>query len=130
MKKLFLIAIVFLLATAACEAPDKAISKQDGMYLVDTAQIENEIAGYAGPTPVTIYIKDRRIVKVVMQDNYDGRRYNQAVREGICNAWDGKSLEEAATLEVDAVSGATYTSNAVVENVRLGVTYFMEKRKK
>ena len=130
MKRILLIAAIPLLACAACQEPDKAISKQDGLYVVDTSMIENEIIGYNGPTPVTLYIRDRRIVKVHMQENADGFRYNQRVREGIGKAWDGKSLEEAATLEVDAVSGATFTSNAVIGNVRLGVTYFMEKKKR
>lgn len=43
--------------------------------------------------------------------------------EGLMKAWNGHSLKEAASLEVDGVSGATYSSNAVIGNVRAGSDY-------
>ena len=41
----------------------------------------------------------------------------------LMKAWNGHSLKEAASLEVDGVSGATYSSNAVIGNVRAGSDY-------
>ena len=46
-----------LLAAVGCGTTDKAISKENGMTLVHTAEIENGITGFNGPTPVIIYLK-------------------------------------------------------------------------
>ena len=133
MKKYLLlsaIAILFSAIGVSCSEPDKAITKKDGMILVNTAEIENEIRGYNGPVPVIVFIKNGSVVKVEMQENTDGPRYNAYVREKIGTAWDGQKLEDAALLPVDAVSGATFTSEALIQNVRLGITYYLGKQKK
>jgi electron transport complex protein RnfG len=39
------------------------------------------------------------------------------------------TVKQAATAKVDAISGATYSSNAVKENVRLGVNYYQKHKK-
>ena len=128
-KRLILAAGLLLTATACGEA-DKAITKQDGMTLIHTAEIENGIIGFNGPTPVVIYLRKNQVVRVEMSANQETPRYNEKVRKALSRAWDGQSLQDAATLEVDAVSGATYTSVAVIENVRLGLNYYLAKKKK
>jgi uncharacterized protein with FMN-binding domain len=37
-------------------------------------------------------------------------------------------VDDALGVKVDVVSGATYSSNAVIENVRLGLTYYKEHK--
>ena len=37
-------------------------------------------------------------------------------------------VKEAKTLQVDAVTGATYSSNAVIENVRLALDYYLSHK--
>ena len=124
------IAGLLVLAFSGCEAPDKAISKENGMTLIHTAEIENDIIGFNGPTPVVIYLKKNTVVKVEMVENQETPRFNERARKGLAGAWDGLSVRDAATLGVDAVSGATFTSNAVIENVRLGLNYYLDKKKR
>ena len=40
---------------------------------------------------------------------------------GLLEKLVGKTVEEAKTVELDAVSGATYSSEAVIKNIRLGL---------
>ncbi len=116
---------------ASCSSPDPAISKVDGMYVVDTSLIEdNDIQGFKGPTPILVYIKDGSVVKVERKGEWkEGQRHIDRVFEGIGHSWDGKSLSEAGDSEVDAVSGSTFTSKGLIENVNLALEYYMSKKK-
>jgi len=42
------------------------------------------------------------------------------------NAFIGRSADKASTLEVDAVSGATYSSEGIISNVKRGLDYYLE----
>ena len=44
------------------------------------------------------------------------------------NAWDGLTIKAAKSKKVDAVTGATFTSEALIENVKQGLDYY-EKNK-
>ena len=47
---------------------------------------------------------------------------------GMLERWNGMSVDEALDANVDAVAGATFSSNAVIENVRIGLTYYKEHK--
>ena len=47
---------------------------------------------------------------------------------GLLEQWNGKTVDEALAAQVDVVAGATYSSNAVIENVRLGLNYYKEHK--
>ena len=42
--------------------------------------------------------------------------------------WEGKSVKKAAKQDVDGVSGATYSSKALIKNVQLGLQYYNEHK--
>ena len=44
------------------------------------------------------------------------------------NAWDGLTVKEAKTKKVDAVTGATMSSEALIENVQTGLDYFQKNK--
>ena len=44
--------------------------------------------------------------------------------------WNGKPVATAEKLKVDAVTGATVSSEAVIENVRRGISYYIYASKK
>jgi uncharacterized protein with FMN-binding domain len=48
----------------------------------------------------------------------------------ILEKWNGKKVADAQKLKVDAVTGATFTSNALIENVQEGLKYYSAKKKK
>ena len=45
------------------------------------------------------------------------------------NKWDGQKVKDAATLKVDGVTGATFSSDAVIKNVQLGLEYYQKNKK-
>ena len=73
------------------------------------------VKGYNGSTPLAIALDaEGRIKQVVLLPNHETPRFVERVKEGgLYQAWDGLTVEEALAEPVDAISGATYTSNGV-----------------
>ena len=121
---LVVIAIVFVCATS-----DKVMTKEKGVYIVNTTTLSQDVIGYNGTTPLKIYIKDDKIQKIEALPNDETPRFFDMVKANLLNKWNGLTVKQAATAKVDAVTGATYSSNAVKENVRLGVNYYQKHKK-
>ena len=122
---LVIIAIVFICATTG----DKVMTKENGVYIVNTTTLTEDVIGYNGTTPLKIYIKDDKIQKIETLPNEETPRFFEMVKSGLLNKWNGMTVAKAATAEVDAVSGATYSSNAVKANVKAGVKYYQKHKK-
>lgn len=122
---LVIIAIVFICATTG----DKVMTKENGVYIVNTTTLTEDVIGYNGTTPLKIYIKDDKIQKIEALPNEETPRFFEMVKSGLLNKWNGMTVAKAATAEVDAVSGATYSSNAVKANVKAGVKYYQKHKK-
>ena len=77
------------------------------------------IKGFNGPTPLLIALDaEGRIKNVVLLENNETPVYAQrVVNGGLYDAWNGLTVDEAMEKEVDAVSGATYTSNGVKKSL-------------
>ena len=73
------------------------------------------IKGFNGPTPLLITLDaEGRIKDVVILENQETPRFVQhVVKGGLFESWNGLTPAEAMETEVDAISGATYTSNSV-----------------
>lgn len=99
--------------TAFYEVKD-AKSIKLGTVLYSSPYSDN-VKGFNGPTPILIIMDaEDRIQNVVLLDNQETPFYAQRVADGgLYSAWNGLTAEEALRKEVDAVSGATYTSNGV-----------------
>lgn len=92
--------------------------------VVNTVGLGSKLLGYGGIVPLEIYITEGRIDSIKALPNNETKDvFQRLYDEGLMNAWDGRTLEEAATLDVDGVSGATYSSTAVIGNVRAGAEY-------
>ncbi len=90
-----------------------------GEVLCSGAETEN-IYGYAGPTPVMIgFGPDGRIRGVVLLPNYESTSFVQYLQDlGFFSSWDQMTPGEAMRAPVDAVTGATLTTVAIVQTVR------------
>lgn len=99
--------------TAFYEVKDAKGTKL-GTVLYSSPYSDN-VKGFNGPTPILIIMDaEDRIQNVVLLDNQETPFYAQRVADGgLYSAWNGLTAEEALRKEVDAVSGATYTSNGV-----------------
>ena len=60
-----------------------------------------------------------RIKTVALLENEETPRFVQRVEKGgLYDAWIGLTVDEALNKDVDAVSGATYTSNGVKNSLK------------
>ena len=130
MKKIFIACSVLLMSLVLMSAKknDNIMVKEKGVYIVNTTTLAKDVIGYEGPTPLKVYIKDGKIQKVEFLENNETPKYWNAVKNHMQNKWDGMTVKEAKTKEVDGRTGATFSSDAVKKNVKLAVEYY-EKNK-
>ena len=113
----------------SCISSDGVLTKKKGVYTVDTTTLSQDVKGFNGPTPVMITIEKDKIVKVEALENSETPGFFKRMTDGgMLERWDGMTVDEALSAKVDVVAGATYSSNAVAENVRLGLTYYKEHK--
>lgn len=122
---LVIIALVFICATTG----DKVMTKENGVYIVNTTTLTQDVIGYNGTTPLKIYIKNDKIQKIEALPNEETPRFFDMVKADLLNKWNGMTVKQASEAKVDAVTGATYSSNAVKENVRAGLDYYKKHKK-
>lgn len=132
MKKMFIgcLALIALAATLQSAAPkgDDVMTKEDGAYVVNTTTLGKGVTGYVGTTPVKIYIKKNKVERVEALKNQETPKYFAKVKKALINKWDGLKVKDAAQLKVDAVTGATFSSEALVKNVQLGLDYYQKNK--
>ena len=89
--------------------------------IVNTSPFSDEIYGYNSTTPLTIFLDENdRISEVEICENRETRGYlNKVINSGYLDLWDGLTPKEAATHNVDAVSGCTFTSIAVAQSLQI-----------
>lgn len=102
----------------------QAISRQGNSMVINTTSLGHDISGYAGAVPLEIFVTDGVIDSVRALPNSETPGFFAKLEKGgLSHAWDGKTLSEASDMNVDAISGATYSSNAYIANVKAGVAY-------
>ncbi len=125
MKKIFVMSSMALLLSAM--PADTPITREGDTTVVNTTTLAKDVEGYNGRTPVKIYIKKDKIVKVEALPNHESPQY-LAKAKAVLKKFEGKQVSKIKTLKVDAVTGATFTSEALVKNVKKGVAHYQEKR--
>ena len=126
MKKTFLSLAVLSVVLSAGMVSSSCGSLSGGKgpdtLRINTTEFTEDIIGFNGPTPVEITVVDGVITSVEPLQNREGPRYMQMVREsGLFSKLDGKTLEEAKAVQLDAVSGATFSSTALIKNIKAGL---------
>lgn len=116
--------------TAFYEVKDAKGNKL-GTVLFSSPYSDN-IKGFKGTTPLLIALDaDGRIKNVTLMENQETPRFAQHVEEsGFYESWNGLTPAEALNQEVDAVSGATYTSNGVQNSLKARLQAYQNQLKK
>ena len=124
-KAILLCAVAGVLLSASVVAPSCGMSggaKGPDTLKVNTTELGAGIIGYNGPTPVEIAVYKGVITEIKALPNVESPRYFQRVLEsGLLEKLVGKTVEEAKDTELDAVTGATFSSEAIIKNIRLGL---------
>lgn len=83
----------------------------DGTIVVNTAPLAKDILGYGGKVPLEITVKDSVITDIRPLDNAESTDF----------------FAQAAAMHVDAVSGATLSSTALIGNMSRGLQYLQQQ---
>ena len=120
--------LLMLAVTLQSAKPDDVITKEDGMTVVNTTTLGKSVIGYVDITPLKIYIKKNKVVKIEALKNQETPKYFIKVKKQLLDKWNDKKVSEAAKMKVDGVTGATFSSDAVIKNVQLGLEYYQKKK--
>ena len=126
MKKILLAVLLVFAMTA--QADNVMMKTQDGTYIINTTTLAKDVEGYAGATPLEVHIQKNKIVKVVVLKNQDGPKYNAKVKKEMLPKYEGMNVKKGTVQDVDAVTGATFTSKAMQENIRRAVEYYKKHK--
>ena len=107
---------------------DDTMTKENGMTVINTTTLGKDVQGFLGATPLKIYIQKNKVVKIEAMKNQETPKYFLKVKKNLLDKWNGVKVKvkvkDAKKMKVDAVTGATYSSKAVIENVQLGLDYY------
>ena len=98
----------------------------DGAFVVNTKPLAKDVQGYGGPVPLKIHIKDGRVAAVEAEPNAESPDFFNRAKT-LLNHWQGKTIDEAMKEDVDAVSGATFSSKAIIANMQRGLAYAKQR---
>lgn len=87
-------------------------------HVVSSAPFAGNIRGFKGATPVLVYFNNaKKVEKIIALPNQDTPEFFSRA-EDLLPGWKGKKANAATKMKVDAVSGATYSSQGLIGNVR------------
>lgn len=89
-------------------------------YAVYSKPASDGIKGYNGETPLLIALDTKKVIcGVWLLANQETPKFAKRVEDaGFYKNWNGLTVKQALKQEVDAVSGATFTSRAVAQSVQ------------
>lgn len=97
-----------------------AKGQKTGTLLLELIPDEKRKMGYAGTIEVAVLLdRSGKIAGGLVGKNQETPGFLRRVRnKGFLASWNGKTLKDAANTKVDAVTGATYSSNAIKAGVQ------------
>lgn len=120
-KLMSLMAIVAIALFAAMPAQARRHADNNGKQVIYTGDIAKKVIGYNGPTPVNITIKNGKISKIEALPNQEDPKYLKRATRKVFDQYEGLTIEEALKLKPDVATGATYTSEALIKNIQMGL---------
>lgn len=106
---------------SVAQGSDTLSVQPDGTFVVNTRVLAKDVQGYGGPVPLKIHIdKDGRLTAIEAEPNAESPSFFDRAKE-LFSRWQGKTIDEAMAEDVDAVSGATFSSKAIIRNVQRGL---------
>ena len=127
-KTHLVLAALFAFLLMSFVAGDEPMTKENGSYVINTTSLGKDIEGYLGPTPLKIYIKGNKVEKIEFLKSQETPKYYAKVKKSLQEKWNGLKVKDARQQKVDAVTGATFSSEAVIKNVQLGLDYYQSHK--
>ena len=95
---------------------------EDGSVRLNTTELGKDIIGYGGIVPLEITLENGKVKSVKALENSETPDFFKEA-SALLTKWNGRTVEEAQKLKVDTVSGATFSSKAIIGNVQRGLLY-------
>lgn len=128
MRKTLIIAAIMLLVagTASLDARTKKSAKSrkataNTTQVIYTGDIAKKVIGYNGTTPLNIKVKNGVIEDIEVLQNQESPGYLKRATQKVLPQYIGKTVAEAKKLKPDIATGATYTSEALIKNIQMGL---------
>ncbi|MBR5531870.1 MAG: 4Fe-4S binding protein [Bacteroidales bacterium] len=104
---------------------DSSIIYQNNSTIINTTNIISGIKGFGGETHLEIIINSEgKIEDVKPLKNSESPRFFKSLKDnGLFSGWKGLTPDEALTKDVDAISGATISSKAVIKTFNSAMEY-------
>ena len=114
------VAAFAMVAAMPMQAKEKTTTST-ATQVVYTGEIAKKVIGYNGTTPLNITIKNGRIEKIEALPNQEGPAYMQRATKKVFAQYEGLTVTQALILKPDVATGATYTSEALIKNIQMGL---------
>ena len=115
-------AVVALAAAVSLPMVAKTKTAAKSTKIIFTGEIGKKIYGYNGTTPLNIYITNGKIEKIEALKNQESPAYFNKAKYHIFPQYTGKTVAQALKVEADAATGATYSSEAIIKNIKLALS--------
>lgn len=86
---------------------------EDGTIVINTTYLAKDIKGFGRTLSLDIYLKKGKIQQVKALHNSETPDFFLEASV-LLNRWNGKTIEQSLAMKVDGVTGATYSSNAII----------------
>ena len=67
---------------------DEPMTKENGTYVINTTQLGKDIEGYAGPTPLKVYVKNNKVEKIEFLKSPETPKYYVKVKKALQEKWN------------------------------------------
>lgn len=98
--------------------------------VIYTGELAKNVQGYAGATPLNITIKDGIITKIEALPCNETPKYYKRAQKAIFPLYIGKTVNQALKIKPDAATGATYSSKALISNIKIGLNNYKKSKNK
>lgn len=94
----------------------------NGRAEINTSALASNIMGYGGKVPLKIIIKNGVVENIIALKNDETKEFFSNAST-LFEKWKGQTIDKAINMKVDAVTGATFSSKAIIENMHQGLLY-------
>lgn len=84
--------------------------------------------GYGGSVPLFIGLQRDSVTQIELLPNNETAEFMEYIKEDkLLTRWEGMAINRVSKAEVDAVSGATESSRAIIQGVRQGAAKYLNE---
>ena len=124
MKRLIILLIGAVVFSASASEP--VTRHPDGTVTINTGTLKT-VEGCFGPTPLIIQLDSAGTVsKIEALPNDETPSYWEVVVTGLTKLFVGVPAGQIPAMEVDAISGATYSSEGFLSNLKTGIECYLD----